>query len=69
MGNRTKKSENLLRVIGMVIVSVGVNMGHALMQGKIYCIVRMVERLVRVSRVQIRGSGRGSSLQVALPSE
>lgn len=26
MGNRTKKSVNLLRVIGMVIVSVGVNM-------------------------------------------
>jgi len=33
MGNRTKKSINLLRVIGMVIVSVGVNMGHALKAG------------------------------------
>jgi hypothetical protein len=34
MGNRTKKSINLLRVIGMVIVSVGVNMGHALNAGE-----------------------------------
>jgi len=32
MGNRTKKSVNLLRVIGMVIVSVGANMGHAFME-------------------------------------
>lgn len=34
------------------------------MQGKIYCVIRMVERLVCVSRVQIRGIGRGASLQV-----